>query len=293
MYVSSLPTHSTISSHHMVVPNSCEGGRHHPPGLGHSATSTTGPPRVRPRHVQRLLHVGVSCAYKPDYVRHLEGKAVVIDVGAHHGEELAGYKGLVSKLLAFEASPSKLIRIKDAVARADMEDVVTVTHAAVSNRTGVAHFHTASTQGSQQDTFGAVGHMNPGKTVDVEVPVVMLDNVIDEHVDLLKIDTQGHELLVLKGAEGLIRKWGIDMLHLEFSPSLTVGHGYNASDLLEYVYSLDYTCFSCDTGSEFGPPHLRPSPNKSWGFKEFEEGFKPWAEVGIPGHGTWADLICV
>jgi len=279
-----------------ALPRSTTPGQHlHTPSSVCVKRPLQVPRRVRPRQVQHLLHIDASCGKKPHYVRHLNGKAVVVDVGAHYGEELIGYKGLVSRIYAFEASPSKIEIIMKVVALANMTDVVTVTHAAVSNITGVGRFHTSSRMGSQQDTIGSVGlgHVAPKKLFDYEVSVVTLDSVIDEHIDFLKIDTQGHELMVLKGAERLILEKGIDILHLEFSPSLTLGHGYRASEILEYLHSLDYTCFSCDTGDDFGPAHLRPNPNVSWNFSFFEREFLPWEALGIPGHGTWADIVCV
>ena len=265
---------------------------------GRGVPSDTNPPpppprrRLRPRHVQRLLYLDKSCAQKPEFVRHLGGNAVVVDVGAHHGEELGGYKGLVSRIYAFEPGPTKLENIRKAVAAAGMDDVVSITHAGVSNKSGFATFHQDSQSGgSQQDSFGLIGLGH--KYGDILVPIVVLDEVLNEHIDLLKIDVQGHELNVLEGAKRLMVEKGVDMLHIEFSPSFFIAQNYTGYDLLDFLYQMEYTCFACDTGESFGPSELRPSVGEPWGFTEFTAGFKLWEGLRLIGHGTWADLVCV
>ncbi len=122
------------------------------------------------------------------------------------------------------------------------------------------------------------------------VRTVRLDSEIAERVHLLKIDTQGHELKVLQGAEGLIRKHGIDVIHTEFSPALMRGHGVEPEEYLEYLWALGYTCSYCN--DNFGLPEKElPSTGSVWGWGGFTQGFGVLAE--IPGHGAWGDLVCV
>ena len=125
---------------------------------------------------------------------------------------------------------------------------------------------------------------------NVTVQTVRLDTEIKERVHLLKIDTQGHELKVLKGAEGLIRDFGVDIIHTEFSPALMRGHGAQPEEYLEYLWSLGYTCAYCNDG--FGlPQNELPSARSPWGWAAFTSAFGELRE--IPGHGAWGDLLCV
>lgn len=59
------------------------------------------------------------------------------------------------------------------------------------------------------------------KTVEHEVEIITLDEFSNQHeidqVILLKIDTEGHELAVLKGFEKLIRAGRVDLIHFEFN----------------------------------------------------------------------------
>ncbi len=72
--------------------------------------------------------------------------------------------------------------------------------------------------GSQQDSMSV-----PWKEgVKISVPVVQLDDFVKEgeRVWLLKSDTQGHEVQVLKGAHKLLSEHRIELIHIEYSPGL-------------------------------------------------------------------------
>lgn len=46
-------------------------------------------------------------------------------------------------------------------------------------------------------------------------------------------DTQGNEMHVLLGAEGLIDKYGIDMIMMEYAPLLSSYNGEHLGDILQ------------------------------------------------------------
>lgn len=76
---------------------------------------------------------------------------------------------------------------------------------------------------------------NVGTTINVEK--ITLDSMIKDHVDFLKIDVQGGELDVLKGAENLIKTQGIDVIYLEYSGDLRI---------IEFLTDYGYTIFDTD-----------------------------------------------
>jgi hypothetical protein len=128
--------------------------------------------------------------------------------------------------------------------------------------------------------------------MDVTVQTVRLDSEIKERIHLLKIDTQGHELQVIKGAEGIIKKYGIDVIHTEFSPALMRGHGVEPQEYLEYLWSLGYTCSYCNNAFTLPASELpKSTQGGAWGWNTFTDAFGALHE--IPGHGAWGDLICV
>jgi hypothetical protein len=68
------------------------------------------------------------------------------------------------------------------------------------------------------------------------------------------------------------------------------GHGNDASEFLEYLWALGYTCSYCR--DSFGlPADQLPSPEAPWNWTSFTASFGVLAE--IPGHGAWGDLLCM
>lgn len=68
------------------------------------------------------------------------------------------------------------------------------------------------------------------------VDVVALDDEIAEHIRFLKIDVQGGELDVLKGASRLMATVGIDIVCVEFN---------NSRAVLKFLAERDYVIFDC------------------------------------------------
>ncbi|MGB3492754.1 MAG: FkbM family methyltransferase [Elainellaceae cyanobacterium] len=76
----------------------------------------------------------------------------------------------------------------------------------------------------------------PG-TQDFTVDTIAIDDLIDEHVDFMKIDVQGGEYEVLKGCQKTITHHGIDIIYIEFDGDRRI---------LEYLTTLGYTIFDSD-----------------------------------------------
>jgi len=264
--------------------------------VGGGVGSSLGPvgvfPRARPRIVHNILWGSTGCGDKAAYVRGWGGQAVVVEVGAYHGEEIPQFKGLVKRLYTYEPSAPKLPLIRSTIATAGMENVVTVRPVAASSKTGTAILQLAKSEGTQQDSLGEIGFMtkdNPSRK-NVTIETVRLDEEIFERIHLLKVDTQGHELAVLQGAEGIIKRYGVDVIHIEFSPALMRGHNVDPKDYLEYLWSWGYSCSYCRDNFNLPDSEL-PRIESLWGWKSFTDSFGELHE--IPGHGAWGDLLCV
>jgi hypothetical protein len=78
----------------------------------------------------------------------------------------------------------------------------------------------------------------------VELPLTTLDRYAEDnqiaHIHFLKIDTQGFDLEVLKGASGLLKKKQIDLLQFE----ITIAHMYEnlpgMEEFIRFLMNLDY-----------------------------------------------------
>lgn len=85
--------------------------------------------------------------------------------------------------------------------------------------------------------------IHQGKAAEHEVKVITLNEFAIEHqierVLLLKIDTEGHELDVLKGFEPYIRKNKVDLIHFEFN-EMNVASRVFFKDFWEFLPNYDF-----------------------------------------------------
>jgi FkbM family methyltransferase len=137
--------------------------------------------------------------------RHLRPGMTFIDVGANKGDftilaaRLAGNSGTV---ISIEPAPENHSILQRSIELNDYINIK-VLHVALSDRDGTANLQIGSTSGSH--TLSP--EFNGLRTV--VVPTRTLDGVVAEQqlgsVDMIKIDVQGLELAVLRGASQTIR----------------------------------------------------------------------------------------
>jgi hypothetical protein len=86
----------------------------------------------------------------------------------------------------------------------------------------------------------------PQPTSTVAVRVRTLDNWADEEgidrVDFIKLDVEGAELSVLKGATGLLARKR-PVLLVEVAPVRTAAWGYDAREIVQFLQSTAYDSF--------------------------------------------------
>ncbi|RLE84852.1 MAG: hypothetical protein DRJ67_09895 [Thermoprotei archaeon] len=122
--------------------------------------------------------------------------AVFVDVGAHVGEYTVRMARVYGRVIAFEPNPLSFNVLKRNLELNGIYNVTLFRMACGSGRGRMKLF-----------LFG--GSSTLLRTVEssrvVEVEVVRLDDVID-HADVVKIDVEGWEEEVVKGAMGLIKR---------------------------------------------------------------------------------------
>jgi FkbM family methyltransferase len=90
------------------------------------------------------------------------------------------------------------------------------------------------------------------------VPMVTLDSVIGFEPKAIKIDVEGCELKVLKGAEGILKQWS-PILIIEMNLySLTDG-GTSPLEVEEYLKSLGYIGYALTTGKRIDIESMKKS----------------------------------
>ena len=148
----------------------------------------------------------------------------IFDVGAHTGETslavLRNFTG--ARIFAFEPHPATFSVLKANVRNPRFNGF----NIALSDKAGKAQFfeygHLATCNSLVGDNQFAVQSQNPCKVLDVECET--LDGFCDSHgigkIDLLKIDTEGHDLAVLRGAEQTLATRGVSFVYIEFNSML-------------------------------------------------------------------------
>ncbi|HMB90212.1 MAG TPA: FkbM family methyltransferase [Rhodothermales bacterium] len=148
----------------------------------------------------------------------------LIDVGAYQGDFTRSMLGALpfARALLFEPHPDNVAGLESMVAS---EDRITLVPRALGNAMGEVHFHA-----TQDRATGSVLAYAPAALTLREIPAsfpvqqTTLDTYLEQQeapirVGLLKIDTQGNDLNVLKGAERTLqhsRPWVV--VELIFGP---------------------------------------------------------------------------
>jgi len=85
--------------------------------------------------------------------------------------------------------------------------------------------------------------IHKGESKEMFVDIIKLDNFVNEHgikeIDLLKIDTEGNELNVLKGCETLIKSKKIKIIQFEFNEMNVVSRTF-FKDFYELLALYDF-----------------------------------------------------
>jgi FkbM family methyltransferase len=139
--------------------------------------------------------------------------ATVIDVGASWGLFTYHFARRVGKdgaVYSFEPHPANAAVLRKL---ADKRSSVHFRPVAVSDAAGQAelqvprhHNRMVTAQSSLAHGFADQGDVQVDR---VQVPTVRLDDEIDAgtQIDFIKIDVEGHEIAVLRGAASILRKW--------------------------------------------------------------------------------------
>lgn len=150
-------------------------------------------------------------------------KLIVFDVGANIGSysKLLASSGNVKKIFAFEPHPQAFKLLLSNTAGCQN---VTCVNTALSNACGEIKFYdradkNGSSHASIHKEVFSVIHLVP--SVETSVIARTLDDFCSleavEHIDLLKIDVEGHELQVLEGARSMLKARKIRSIQFEFT----------------------------------------------------------------------------
>ena len=169
-------------------------------------------------------------------IRKNPGHRVMIDVGAHFGTSLRRFALETWRIFAFEPDPVNRARLEELCRPWDN---VSIDTRAVANeeQTDVPIYHSEVSSG-----ISGMSSFHPSHEEIARVSTVTLDHFCAEktieHIDFLKIDTEGHDLFVLQSIPWDRIKPRV--IVTEFEDRKTVPLGYNVHDLARYLSDKGY-----------------------------------------------------
>jgi FkbM family methyltransferase len=173
-----------------------------------------------------------------------------VDAGANEGlYTLFGARrvGPQGRVLSVEPSTREFERLKSNVAANRLGNVLLV-RAALSDRVGTAMLQVAENRHSGQNTLGSFAYAIQ-LYEQSETDVIPLDVLCKRHgidrIDVLKMDVEGAELSILRGATSMLRRHPPIILFELFNRSL---HQQQAStqEVVDLLLALDYKLYVFD-----------------------------------------------
>lgn len=199
---------------------------------------------------------------------------IMIDVGAHYGSTTIPFLKKGWQVIAYEPDPDNrevLISILKGF------ENITIRCEAVSDKSGKVVSFYASDESTGISGLSAFtdGHE---KKCDVTTTTLIdeLASLKINHVDFLKIDTEGFDLFVLKGFPW--KEIKPQVIICEFEDLKTEALGYRYGDMADYLLNLNYDVFI----SEWHPIE-RYAESHSWkSIKKYPcslENVKGWGNI--------------
>lgn len=169
---------------------------------------------------------------------------VVFDVGANVGDYTLEIleRNPRAHVFAFEPHPKNFAKLH---ALADQPNVTLFNLALGAEDGELPFFDYRNQDGSSHASLyrEVIETLHHADSVEHKVPVRRLADIAEEqdvrHVDLLKVDTEGHEYAVFEGAEPLLRRGAIDVIHFEFNEMNVVSRRF-FKDFWDFLPEYDF-----------------------------------------------------
>ena len=200
----------------------------------------------------------------------------MVDVGAAYGEILEPFARKGWKVLAFEPDLENGKVLDNLIKKTGIK--VEKCPLAVSDAEGILPFYdsdvSAGIKGLNKFHSSHINHR------DVQVTTLKKEFALRKiaNVDFLKIDTEGYDLMVLKGID--YKAVNISMIMCEYENGKTKNLGYEVSDMATHLENNGYNVIF----SEWHPL-IEYGTNHSW--KQFTTDISQLSENG------WGNLLAV
>lgn len=201
--------------------------------------------------IQRWI-VDKSEFYEEELLKELEhiipNDAVICDIGANIGNHSLYWASnmQIKKIYAFEPVDTTYNILEKNIKINNLENIIKPLNIGLSDEKGTGIINIYSNDNIGGTSIKKSNQNNGGIKID------KLDNIkiIEEKLDFIKIDVEGHELLALKGAKQTINKYK-PLIFIEIFPE-------NFEELNKLLLSYQYklTQKFCDNNYLFAPDEI-------------------------------------
>jgi FkbM family methyltransferase len=182
-------------------------------------------------------------------VRLIDPKTIFLDIGAHVGTYSLAFAKVCAGVHSFECSPKTFNYLCANIALQDLNYQITPHRTALGDFTGTTRYYIRS----PKDGGGNSCIDFKNKECDsVEVPVTTLDSFNLTNIGLIKMDVEGFETNVLRGAKETLKANGYPRILFESWRPERESEGIPAKalreELFDTLYSIGYkkiTPISC------------------------------------------------
>ena len=181
---------------------------------------------------------------------YMNSEPVIFDVGSNKGEWADILIENAKEMHLFE--PNERLLIYTMVKYDHLKNVTYVPKALFSKSKTVDFFFFTNTNNGLSSVFRNQIWVDMGLPMqETKVEAITLDAYWDKEIDFLKIDVEGADLHVLKGAERLLSQKKIKFIQVECSDHLLLA-GHTWGDVLAFMASHSYKCYDFN-GTQFFP----------------------------------------
>ena len=170
----------------------------------------------------------------------------VIDVGANIGLYALTFAKLIGEnegiVFAFEPSDEAFFRINQNIKLNNFKNIKAYK-LGVSNEIGETDFYM-----TEDDAYNSLGKTPMKRIIEKRnIPIITLDKFIEDNnideINILKIDTEGADYLVLRGATKLLENKNPPIILCEYNKITQSGYDYRLDDLIDFLELKGYKIY--------------------------------------------------
>jgi len=207
-------------------------------------------------YIQHYIYFSLKDVSHDKLLELLDKNAVVLDVGGNIGYtalRMAQIVGEGGKIYTFEPDPLNYSNLTKNLSLNSFKNIFASNIGLGAEYKQVKLFvNTESNRGGNRINELADSNFEIVKIVPLDRFVA--DNSIDK-IDLIKIDVEGYELKVLKGANEILRKHR-PLLFIEFDNYNLTQQNDSAKELIAYLKEFNYKISHAETGDEITGANL-------------------------------------